>query len=204
MWAWKTGMDSNPDIAALDESTHTTRRKSARSPRMEIIARSGRRRRWTPGQKREIVAESYGPELTPTEVARKHGISSGQLYTWRHELLGLQAPAVSRAMPRFAEAVLTTPLPPASSPPASAPQVSRTAGRIEIVLPGNVCGVQIDPDALPNIWPRCNRGIVTVIRSGCLPGTGRDWRHEAATRSVLPPSVPRRGHQPTLSGCTRS
>jgi transposase len=39
-------------------------------------------------QKREIVAESYGTELTPTEVARKHGISSGQLYTWRRELLG--------------------------------------------------------------------------------------------------------------------
>jgi transposase-like protein len=31
-------------------------------------------------QKREIVAESFGSELTPTEVARKHAISSGQLY----------------------------------------------------------------------------------------------------------------------------
>jgi len=138
-------MDSSPDIAALDESTHTTSRKSARSPRMEIITRGERRRRWTPEQKREIVAESYGPALTPTEVARKHGISSGQLYTWRHELLGLQAPVVSRAMPRFAEVALTAPLPPASPTPASTPQVSRTAGRIEIVLPGNVI-VRVDAD----------------------------------------------------------
>jgi len=138
-------MDSRPDIAALDESAHTTSRKSARSPRMELITRGERRRRWTPEQKREIVAESYGPELTPTEVARKHGISSGQLYTWRHELLGLQAPVVSRAMPRFAEVALTAPLPPASSPPASAPQASRTAGRIEIVLPGNII-VRVDAD----------------------------------------------------------
>ena len=112
---------------------------------MELITRGERRRRWTPEQKREIVAESYGPELTPTEVARKHGISSGQLYTWRHELLGLQAPVVSRAMPRFAEVALTAPLPPASSPPASAPQASRTAGRIEIVLPGNII-VRVDAD----------------------------------------------------------
>lgn len=110
--------------------------------------RGERRRRWTPEQKREIVAESYGPELTPTEVARKHGISSGQLYTWRHELLGLQAPVVSRAMPRFAEVALTTASPTASpapgSPiPASTPQASRTAGRIEIVLPGNII-VRVD------------------------------------------------------------
>jgi transposase len=131
-------MDSSHDIAAVDESAHTTSRKSARSPRMEIITRGERRRRWTPERKREIVAESYGPALTPTEVARKHGISSGQLYKSPHELLRLQAPVVSRAMPRFAEVALTAPLPPASAIPASTPQVSRTASRIEIVLPGNI------------------------------------------------------------------
>ena len=74
------------------------------SPRMEIITRSERRRRWTLEQKREIVAESWGADLTPTEVARKHGISSGQLYTWRQQLLGLQAPwcrARCRDLPRW-------------------------------------------------------------------------------------------------------
>ena len=35
--------------------------------------------RWTPEQKRAIVAESLGSELTPTEVARKYAISSGLL-----------------------------------------------------------------------------------------------------------------------------
>ena len=56
---------------------------------MEIITRGERRRSWTLEQKREIVAESLGPELTPTEVARKHAISSGQLYTWRQQLLSM-------------------------------------------------------------------------------------------------------------------
>ena len=46
---------------------------------------------WTPEQKREIVAESLGPELTPSEVARKYAISSGLLYTWRQQILGGQA-----------------------------------------------------------------------------------------------------------------
>ena len=43
---------------------------------MEIITRAEPRRSWTLAQKQEIVAESFGPELTPTEVARKHAISS--------------------------------------------------------------------------------------------------------------------------------
>src|SRR5262249_50776440 len=102
-------MDAIPEAVTEEESARTTGRRSARLPRVEIITRGERRRRWTAEQKREIVAESYGGDLTPTEVGRKHGISSGQLYTWRHELLGLQAPVVSRAMPRFAEVALTPP-----------------------------------------------------------------------------------------------
>jgi hypothetical protein len=39
-------------------------------------------------------------------------------------------------------------------------------------------------------------GIVTGTSSGRLSGDGRDWRHEDATSPPLPPSVPRRDHQP--------
>jgi transposase len=140
-------MEAEPDIAAQDESTHTTNRKSVRSPRVEIITRGERRRRWTPEQKREIVAESYDRELTPTEVARKHGISSGQLYTWRRELLGLGASVMARAMPRFAEVeVATTPPVTASvSATTAMPGASCTGGRIEIVLPGDVI-VRVDAE----------------------------------------------------------
>jgi transposase len=59
-------------------------------PRVEVITRGERRRVWRLEQKREIVAESLGPDLTPTEVARKHGISSGLLYGWRQKLLSGQ------------------------------------------------------------------------------------------------------------------
>ncbi len=58
------------------------------------------------------MAESLGPELTPTEVARKHGISAGQLYTWRQQRLSVQTALVTRAAPRFAEVELA----PAPSP----------------------------------------------------------------------------------------
>jgi hypothetical protein len=39
-------------------------------------------------------------------VARKHVISSGQLYTWRHQLLSMPNAMVTRTAPRFAEVEL--------------------------------------------------------------------------------------------------
>ena len=41
------------------------------------------RRRWTEAQKRAIAEESLVPGACPTDVARRHGIGTSQLYTWR-------------------------------------------------------------------------------------------------------------------------
>ena len=134
-------------LPAIDESAHTTNRRSAHSPRVEVITRGERRRSWTAEQKSQIVAESLGPELTPTEVARKHGISTGQLYTWRQQRLSVQTALVTRAAPRFAEVELASaPSPaeaadpkPVEAPPGSATSApSRPEGLIEVVLPGGV------------------------------------------------------------------
>src|SRR5918998_5805543 len=109
-------MDEGVQTPEGDESAHTTGRKSARSRQVEIITRGERRRSWTPEQKREIVAESLGPELSPTEVARKHAISTGQLYTWRRDLLNMPRAVTAPGMPRFAE-VERAPAPPDTSAP---------------------------------------------------------------------------------------
>ena len=61
---------------------------STRPRRIEVITGVDRRRRWTLEQKQAIVEESLSGHATPTVVARKHGIGTGQLYTWRHQLLG--------------------------------------------------------------------------------------------------------------------
>src|ERR1700710_2508512 len=85
-----------------DTSTHTSDRKSARPQRIEVITRGERRRRWTIEQKQTIAAQSLAPGASPTEVARQYGISSGQLYTWRHALLAAQPEVVTRTAGRFA------------------------------------------------------------------------------------------------------
>jgi|SRR5665213_975945 len=156
-------MDKVLHLPVIDESTHTTNRMSARNPRMEIIMRGERRRSWTADQKSQIVAESLGPELTPTEVARKHGISTGQLYTWRQKCLNVQTALVTRAVPRFAEVELApAPSPaeaadprPVEAPPSSTPSVPpRPAGLIEVVLPGGVVvrmDAHVDADALRRV-----------------------------------------------------
>jgi transposase len=90
-------------ITDADElaSTHMSAHKSARSREIEII-RSERRRRWPPEHKRAIVAETRIPGASLAGIARKHGIGTGLLYSWRRCFLG-EPPATT---PAFARAEL--------------------------------------------------------------------------------------------------
>ena len=169
-------MDDDLPPPEADESAHTTGRKSARNARVEIITRGERRRSWTLAEKQEIVAESLGPDLTPTEVARKHAISSGQLYTWRQQLLGVQTATFRRATPRFAEVELepAPALPPPADPrpsetlPPAAPVASvRPAGLIEVVLPHGLVlrmDAHVDGRALRRVL-----GVSMAVRSRVNP-----------------------------------
>ena len=148
-----------PETETETESAHTSGRKSAHNGRIEVLVRADRRRSWTQEQKRQIVAESLGPELTPADVARKHGISTGQLYTWRRQMVSLCSAASTRPVPRFAAVELSappampdpTPMAPASAEP---PSPTRPEGLIEIVLAGGVSlrvDAQVDARALRRV-----------------------------------------------------
>jgi transposase len=144
-------MDTTPTFSAdptdSPEDAHTTSRTSARRPAVELITRGERRRVWTLEQKREIVAESLGPALTPTEVARKHGISTGLLYGWRQKILGRQMACLSHITPSFARVEMTAAAlqldaaDAVSAKTAVAPDPAippRPTGLIEILLPDGV------------------------------------------------------------------
>ena len=53
--------------------------------RVEIFTGAGRRRRWSDSEKMAIVAESYSPGSTACSVARRHGLTPQQLFTWRRQ-----------------------------------------------------------------------------------------------------------------------
>jgi transposase len=51
--------------------------------RVEVITSVERRRRWPAEEKARIVQETYAPGMSVSQVARQHGISPNQLFTWR-------------------------------------------------------------------------------------------------------------------------
>lgn len=112
----------------LDERTY----EAPTGARMEpVIVQAERRRRWTDDQKLAIVRESLAPGAIVTLVAKRWGIGTGLIYTWRRQLLSAATDGFipceivvdpAPAMP----VVLDTPVAP--PPPVT--------GTIEVELPG--------------------------------------------------------------------
>jgi transposase len=153
-------METDPitaEMVSAITSAHTSSHKSAPMSRMDLIPRGERRRRWTVEQKQTIAAESMAPGASPTDVARRHGIGTGQLYHWRRALMAAQPRAVGRfARVELAPQLATTSAP---TPGLAGGATSRTAGLIEIMLPD---GTTVRVDA--QIDPRALRRVLAALR----------------------------------------
>jgi transposase len=53
--------------------------------RVEVITGGGGRRRWSEGEKARAVEASLEPDAVVSSVARQHGVTPQQLFTWRRE-----------------------------------------------------------------------------------------------------------------------
>ncbi|MEK4031597.1 transposase [Methylocystis sp. IM3] len=53
--------------------------------RIEVNTRAGGRRRWSEAEKALEVEESLAPDAVVSQVARRHGATPQQLFTWRRE-----------------------------------------------------------------------------------------------------------------------
>jgi transposase len=153
------------DLGAEVESAHTTDRMSALNQRIELITRGERRRRWSVEQKREIAAESLEAGISPITVARRYGISSGLLYTWRRHLLEGSLGVPRQPQAKFARVeVMAVPADPAPALPPVAPAAAAPSGpmngMIEIALPGGVSvrvDAQVDSGALRRVLAALTR-----------------------------------------------
>jgi transposase len=125
------------DGALIDNEDLRSTRTRAREVRGEVLLGPERRRRWSTEEKLRILAQSVAPGSSVMLVCRTHGISSGQLYTWRRqfrtgELTGFApitvAPSVGQLEP-----------PAASAEPAASSEDNQPAvGTIEVELPSGV------------------------------------------------------------------
>src|SRR5215472_14252363 len=141
-------IESDGSVRSGHKGSHMT----APTQRIEVITRGERRRRWSIEEKREIVAESLGAGVRPSEVIHKHGITSGQLYAWRQQLTRRMEGPPARPPADFARVDVVVgerevPALPVtvSKPQAPVPAVAtlRAKGLIEIVLPGGI-SVRVD------------------------------------------------------------
>jgi transposase len=142
-------MDTHPPDRAFDDATSgsTTGRRTTRRPDTIEIFTHDARRDWPAEVKRSIVMESFTGELTPSELARKHAITTGQLYTWRREFLAAYAAAqAAQPVTQFAR-VDVEPLPSVkrSAPPAPAKTTAtrQAKGTIEVSL-ANGAMIRVD------------------------------------------------------------
>ena len=148
------------------EDAPTITRKSVREQPVEVITRGERRRVWTDTQKHDIVLESLVPGGSPIAVARRHGIGTGLLYTWRRQMVEGQLKALMPAAPSFMpvtavpenQTVAAAPILPRAAPAAAA--IGGDPGRIEIVLADGVTvrvGAAVDEVALRRVLAALGR-----------------------------------------------
>ena len=70
----------------MSGSEHRHMSEAGEARRLEIFTGAGRRRRWSAEAKAQIVAESDAAGTTVSGVARRHGLTVQQLFTWRRQL----------------------------------------------------------------------------------------------------------------------
>jgi transposase len=75
-----------------------------------MVTGTGRRRRFSDDDKARIVEETLAPGAAVCEVARRHGLTPQQVFTWRRQARGVSVTAATEAT-QFVPAVIeaTTP-----------------------------------------------------------------------------------------------
>ena len=103
--------------------------------RLELFTGADRCRMWSDEEKAAIVAESDGPGTSISAVARRHGLSASQLFTWRR--LARQAGRHDDRTVRFVPAVLSVGRQePASAKTGSGLREQRGCHGIEVEIAG--------------------------------------------------------------------
>ncbi len=124
---------------------------------LEVIE-TGSRRRWTLEEKQRIVAESFSAPRVVSATARRHGLSTSQLFNWRRQ--ARDGTLIAEDVPGFVPAVIAADTPRTAavaetpSPSADDPGTRTSGGRMVIVLSGGnrvIVGNDVDGTALRRV-----------------------------------------------------
>lgn len=81
-----------------------TLKSDVATDRLEVITETGRRRWFSKDDKARIVEETLAPGAIVSDVARRHGLTPQQVFTWRRQ--ARQLPATKADQPQFVPAVV--------------------------------------------------------------------------------------------------
>ena len=131
---------------SMSDHKHVLEVGIAPARRVEVFTGAGRRRDWSADQKAAIVAESYVGEVSVCEVARRHGLTSSQLFAWRREARKRAAASGVERPALFVPAVVD----PAPKPEPAAKRRDRARGRepaVELEIDGVAVRIGAGADA---------------------------------------------------------
>jgi transposase len=90
--------------------------------RLEVITGTGRRRRFSNDYKSRIVEETLAPGAVVSEIARRHGLTPQQLFSWRRQAREAASARPGDAAPLFVPVVMEAPPVEARRQPAPLPR----------------------------------------------------------------------------------
>jgi transposase len=129
---------------SISEHKHLSEPEWAPTRRIEVFTGAGRRRTWSADQKAAIVADSFVEGASVCDVARRHGLTPQQLFTWRRQARkGPEAREEAGAPPLFVPALVAAP--PEKLPRRTARLVKESAPTIELEVEGVT--VRVGPGA---------------------------------------------------------
>jgi transposase len=123
-------------VSTLD---HTLKPEATVVRRLEVMTGPGCRRRFSDDDKARMIEETLAPGAVVSEVARRHGITPQQLFTWRRQARQPVGTTAAPEVPAFVPAVIEAPPPerPARRQERKrALAIVRATGAIEVEIDG--------------------------------------------------------------------
>jgi transposase len=117
----------------------TLKPEATRARRLEVITGTGRRRLFSADDKARMIEETLVPGAVVSEVARRHGLSPQQLFTWRRQARQPVGADAATEAPQFVPAVIESALPEGAvrrRPRQRARPVDLGSGIIEVEIGG--------------------------------------------------------------------
>ena len=134
----------------MSKLDHTFEPQATGVRRLEVITGTGRRRRFSEDDKVRIIEETLAPGAVISEVARRHGLTPQQLFTWRRQARRHPLAAKSGTAPSFVPAIVegSAPEQPGGArKPSRRRRTGHMCGTIEVEIDGVTVRVSRGADA---------------------------------------------------------